>query len=153
MPDNTVTVVGNTCRDPELRFTPSGQATTTIGLAVNRVWTDRQSQEKKEQTSFFDVICWGSLAENVAVSVTRGMRVIVNGRLDQRSWESAEGDKRSKVEITADSIGPDLRWATATVLRNPSRNDSTPQGVTGSAPAASAPVPTAAVPWDDNEPF
>ena len=68
--DNTVTIVGNLTRDPELRFTPSGQATATFGVAVNRVWTDRQSQERKEATSFLDVVCWGQLAENAAQSLT-----------------------------------------------------------------------------------
>ena len=70
--DNTVSVVGNLTREPELRFTPSGQATATFGIAVNRSWTDRQSQERRESTSFFDVVCWGSLAENAATSLTRG---------------------------------------------------------------------------------
>ena len=69
--DNTVSIVGNLTREPELRFTPSGQATATFGIAVNRTWTDRQSQERRESTSFFDVVCWGTLAENAATSLTR----------------------------------------------------------------------------------
>src|ERR1700738_2230626 len=111
MPDNTVTLVGNVTRDPELRFTAGGQATATFGLAVNRRWQDRQTQEWKEATSFFDVVCWAQLADNVAESVGKGARVIVNGRLEQRSWETPEGDKRSKVEVTADEVGPSLKWA------------------------------------------
>ena len=67
--DNTVSVVGNLTREPELRFTPTGQATATFGIAVNRTWTDRQSQERRESTSFFDVVCWGTLAENAATSL------------------------------------------------------------------------------------
>jgi single-strand DNA-binding protein len=98
--------VGNLTRDPELRFTPSGQATSSFGVAVNRRWQNRQTQAWEEATSFFDVVTWGQLAENVAESLTRGSRVIVAGRLDQRSWETDSGDKRSKVEITADEIGP-----------------------------------------------
>lgn len=123
--DNTVTIVGNLTRDPELRFTPSGQATATFGVAVNRVWTDRQSQERKEATSFLDVVCWGQLAENAAQSLTRGTRVVVSGRLDQRSWENQEGEKRSKIEITADEVSPSLRWATVEITKNERR---TPDG-------------------------
>ena len=121
MTDNTVTIAGNLTREPELRFTPSGQATATFGIAVNRTWTDRQSQERKESTSFFDVVAWGSLAENAATSLAKGTRVVVTGRLDQRSWETQEGDKRSKVEIIADDLAPSLRWATAQVTRKERR--------------------------------
>lgn len=117
---NTVTVVGNVTRDPELRFTSSGQALASFGLAVNRRWQNRNN-EWEESTSFFDVTCWAQMAENVAESVPKGARIIVTGRLDQRSWETQEGDKRSKVEIIADEIGPSLRWATAQVVKNERR--------------------------------
>jgi len=115
--DNTVTLVGNATRDPELRFTPTGQAQARLGVAVNRRWQNRQTQEWEEATSFFDVVCWRELAEHAAESITRGMRVIVVGRVEQRSWETPDGERRSKVEIVADEIGPSLRWATATVAR------------------------------------
>lgn len=118
MPDNAITIVGNATRDPELRFTPSGQAVVAFGVACNRKWTDRDTGEKKEDVSFFDVTAWGQFAENVAESIQKGNRVVVTGRLQQRSWETNDGEKRSKVEINADSIGPDLRWATASVRRN-----------------------------------
>ena len=117
MADNTVTLVGNVTRDPELRYTPSGQTVATFGLAVNRRWQNRQTQEWEEQVSFFDVKSWSGLAENVAESITRGTRVIVTGRLEQRSWETDNGDKRSKVEVVADEIAPSLRWATAQVQK------------------------------------
>jgi single-strand DNA-binding protein len=104
-------------REPELRFTTGGQAAATFGIAVNRTWTDRQSQEHRESTSFFDVVAWGTLAENAATSLAKGTRVVVTGRLDHRSWETAEGDKRSKVEVTADDVAPSLRWATAKVAK------------------------------------
>ena len=120
--DNTVTLVGNITRDPELRFTPSGQAVATFGLAVNRRWQNRQTSEWEEQTSFFDVKCWAQMAENVAESVTRGSRVVVSGRLEQRSWETDQGDKRSKVEVVADEVAPSLRWATAQISRNERRD-------------------------------
>ena len=118
MADNTVTVIGNVTRDPELRFTPSGQAIATFGLAVNRRWQNRQTQEWEEQVSFFDVTCWAQLGQNVADTLVKGSRAIVTGRLEQRSWETDQGDKRSKVEIIADEVGPSLRWATADITRN-----------------------------------
>ena len=102
---NTVTLVGNAARNPELRFTPSGQGVATFGLAVNRRWQNKQTSAWEESVSFFDVVAWGTLGENVAESVTKGTRVIVTGRLQQRSWETDQGDKRSKVEIVADEIG------------------------------------------------
>ena len=120
--DNSVTLVGNITRDPELRFTNTGQPTASFGLAVNRRWQNRQTQEWEEAVSFFDVVCWGPLAENTAHSVTKGARVVVTGRLEQRSWETPEGEKRSKVEVVADEIGPSLRWATA-VLTKVERSD------------------------------
>jgi single-strand DNA-binding protein len=130
-------------------------------MAVNRTWTDRQSQEKRESTSFFDVVCWGTLAENAATSLSRGTRVVVTGRLDQRSWETQEGDKRSKVEITAEEIAPSLRWATVHVTRNERRSPESSNGDSHAAPEASyqRPPADAAVPagygagHEDEEPF
>ena len=121
MAGNAVTLVGNITRDPELRFTNTGQATASFGLAVNRRWQNRQTQEWEEATSFFDVVCWREMAENAAESLARGSRVIVTGRLEQRSWETPDGDKRSKVEVVADEIGPSIRWATAQVTKNERR--------------------------------
>jgi single-strand DNA-binding protein len=136
---NHVNIIGNLTRDPELRFTPTGQATAGFGLAVNRRWQNRQTQEWEEATSFFDVVCWGQLAENAAQSLSKGARVIVSGRLDQRSWETAERERRSKVEITADEIAPSLRWATAVITRNERRAPDGSAGapVTGGAASRS----------------
>jgi single-strand DNA-binding protein len=119
---NHVSITGNLTRDPELRFTPSGQATASFGVAVNRRWQNRQTGDWDEATSYFDVVCWGQLAENAAQSLGRGTRVVVSGRLDQRSWETQEGERRSKIEITADEVAPSLRWATATVSKNERRS-------------------------------
>ena len=116
--NNTVTVVGNVTRDPELRFTPNGAAVTSFGLAWNR-----RDQNGEDVTSFFDVTCWRDLAENVAESLSKGARVVVYGRLDQRSWETQEGERRSKVEIVADDVAPSLVWATAEITRNEFRGD------------------------------
>ena len=119
--DNTVTVVGNLTREPELRYTPSGQAVCRLGVAVNRRWQNRQTNEWEEQVSFFNVTAWAQLAENVGECLTKGTRVVVTGRLEQRSWETENGEKRSVVEIVADEVGPSLRWATASVTRNERR--------------------------------
>jgi single-strand DNA-binding protein len=113
---NTVTLVGNLTRDPEMRFTPSGAGQAIVGLAVSRRYQDRNN-EWQEETGFYNIVCWGDLAENVQ-SLKKGTRVIVNGRLRQRSWETENGDKRSVVEVQADEIGPSLRWARADVHRN-----------------------------------
>jgi single-strand DNA-binding protein len=154
---NSVTMVGNVTRDPELRFTPSGQPTATFGLAVNRRWQNRQTQEWEEQTSFFDVVCWRELAENACESIKRGARVIVTGRLDQRSWETSEGEKRSKIEITADEIGPSLRWATAQVTKNerrgPGEGSARSGGGSGGAQSSSAGTTADYSYAADEEPF
>ena len=149
---NHVSIVGNLTRDPELRFTPSGQATASFGVAVNRRWQNRQSNEWEEATSFFDVVCWGQLAENAAQSLSKGARIVVSGRLDQRSWETPEHERRSKVEITADEVAPSLRWATASITKNERRTPE-PAG----APSYSRAVanePPGGEPYQyDEEPF
>jgi single-strand DNA-binding protein len=118
---NTVTVVGNLTRDPELRYTPSGASNTRFGVAVNRRWMDRNTNEWQEATSFFDVVCWREMAENVSESLAKGSRVVVTGRLEQRSYEDRDGNKRNVVEIIADEVGPSLRFATAQVTKNDRR--------------------------------
>jgi single-strand DNA-binding protein len=152
MPDNSVTLVGNVTREPELRYTAAGQAMAKFGLAVNRRWQNRQTNAWEESTSFFDVVAWREMAENVGESVTKGTRVIVTGRMEQRSYENQAGERRSAVELVADEIGPSLRWATAKVVRNERRSDGdgSPSGGGASperAPAAAAPR------YEDEEPF
>lgn len=113
---NFVTVVGNLTREPELRYTPSGAAVAKFGIAVNRFYTNRNG-ERVEQTDFFNVNAWRQLAENVAESLTTGIRVVVSGRLQSRSWETEDGQKRTVIEIEADEVGPSLRWATAQITK------------------------------------
>jgi len=114
--ENHITIVGNLTDDPELRYTPNGAAVANFSVAVSRRAKDDATGEWKDMdTSFFRVAAWRSLGENVAETLTRGSRVLVTGRLRQRSWETPEGDKRSTVEIEADEVGPSLRWATAKV--------------------------------------
>lgn len=115
MADNTVTVVGNVTRDPELRFTSGGKGVASFGLAVNRRY--QVNGEWQEKVSFFNVTAWDQLGENASASLTKGSRVIVTGRLEQREYETNSGEKRNVVEIVADELGPSLRWATAKVER------------------------------------
>jgi len=148
---NTVELIGNVTRDPELRFTPNGAAVANFGLAVNRRWRNQKTNEWEEQVSFFDVVCWRELAENASESLTKGTRVMVSGRLDQRSWEDPkDGSKRSKVEVVADEIGPSLRWATAQVSKNERREGGSGGGFDSAPPAQE---PPAAGYSDDEEPF
>ena len=150
--DNTVTISGNAGREPELRFTPSGQAVANFGVAVSRRWQNRQTQEWEEAVSFFDITCWSQLAENVAETVAKGTRVTIAGRLDQRSWETQEGEKRSKVEIVADDVAVSLRWATAEVMKN-ERPDGFGGGG-GGRPSGGAPRNDGPPPYNpDEEPF
>jgi single-strand DNA-binding protein len=116
--DNQVVIVGNLTRDPELRYTPNGAALVKFGVAVSRrVKDDVSGQWKDAETSFFDVTAWRSLAENVAETLAQGNRVVVVGRLRTNSWETPEGEKRSKIEIEAEEVAPSLKWATAKVER------------------------------------
>jgi len=143
--------VGNVTRDPEMRYTAGGAANCTFGIAVNRRWMNRQTNEWEERVSFFNVVCWREMAENVSESLGKGARVVVTGRLEQRSWETENGDKRSVVEIAADEVGPSLRWATATITKNERRGGT---GGPGGGDAEPARTPSAP-PADDfgEEPF
>jgi single-strand DNA-binding protein len=114
--ENQTVIVGNLTDDPELRYTPNGAAVANFSVAVTPRFRDQQTNEWKDgDTSFFRVNAWRNLAENVAESLTRGSRVVVVGRLKQRSWETQEGERRTVVEIEADEVAPSLRWATAKV--------------------------------------
>ena len=152
---NSITISGNITRDPEMRYTPSGVSKVTFGVAVNRSWRNQQTQEWDEQTSFFNVVAWRQLAENVGASLTKGSRVVVSGRLEQRSWETESGEKRSIVEIVADDVAPSLRFATAGVTKNERRGgdfegggggggNSAPRAVANEAPGGYG---------NDEEPF
>jgi single-strand DNA-binding protein len=156
MADNTVTVVGNVTRDPEMRYTAGGAANCTFGIAVNRRWMNRQTNEWEERVSFFNVVCWREMAENVSESLGKGARVVVTGRLEQRSWETDNGDKRSVVEIAADEVGPSLRWATATITKNERRGGGGGGGGQGGGGGGGEPARTPAAPPAEDfgeEPF
>jgi single-strand DNA-binding protein len=137
---NSVTIYGNITQEPELRFTPSGQAVASFTVAVNRRWQNRSTQEWEEAVSFFRCEAWRELAEHISESVTKGTRVIVVGRLEERKWDTPEGDKRSRIEIVVDDVGPSLRFATAVVSRAERTDNNTPP-------------PATAAPAEDEEPF
>ena len=116
--DTTITVVGNLTADPELRFTPSGAAVANFTVASTPRMFDRQSNEWKDgEALFLRCNIWREAAENVAESLTKGTRVIVSGRLKQRSYDDREGQRRTVVELEVDEIGPSLRYATAKPTR------------------------------------
>jgi single-strand DNA-binding protein len=118
MADTHVTITGNLTDDPELKFTPTGQAVANFRIAVTPRMRDGESWRDGE-TSFFRVVAWRQLGEHTADSLAKGDRTVVIGRLRSRTWETPEGDKRSVVEIDADEIAPSLRWATAKPQRTP----------------------------------
>jgi single-strand DNA-binding protein len=116
--ETVITVVGNLTADPELRFTPSGAAVANFTVASTPRNFDRQSGEWKDgEALFMRCNVWRQAAENVAETLTRGMRVMVSGRLKQRSYETREGEKRTVVELEVDEVGPSLAFATAKVTR------------------------------------
>ena len=109
MPDTTTTIVGNLTDDPEVRYTESGIAKAMFRVAV--------SGRRDQEPSFFTVIVWRDQAEHAAESLAKGSRVVVMGRLQQRTWTAEDGSARSTVEVVADELGPSLRWATATTTK------------------------------------
>lgn len=119
--DNNVTISGNTTREPELRFTPSGTAIASFGVAVNKSRKNAAGGWDNE-AMFFDVTLFGDLAEHAAESVAKGQRVIVSGRLEQSSWQTETGDNRSKVGLVGNDLGLSVRWG----------------AITGSAPTSTA---------------
>lgn len=115
--DNTITLIGNLTREPELKYSNNGNAYARAGIAVNR--RKKQGDDWVDDVSFFDISILGSLAENAATSLSKGDRVILTGRLEQRTVEQEDGTNRSYVGVVVDEIGPALRWATASIIKNP----------------------------------
>ncbi|MCW2092803.1 UNVERIFIED_ORG: single-strand DNA-binding protein [Rhodococcus erythropolis] len=136
--DTIITVIGNLTADPELRFTPAGAAVANFTIASTPRTFDKNSNEWKDGDALF-LRCniWKDAAENVAESLTKGMKVIAQGRLKQRSYDTREGEKRTVIELEVDSIGPDLRNATAKVSKKSGNGGSkaAPKDPWGSAPS------------------
>ncbi|WIX85787.1 single-stranded DNA-binding protein [Amycolatopsis sp. DG1A-15b] len=142
--DTSITVIGNVTSDPELRFTASGAAVANFTVASTPRTFDRQSGEWKDgETMFLRCNVWRQAAENLAESIARGARLIVQGRLKQRSFETKEGEKRTVTELDVDEVGPSLRFATAKVNKvsrsqsNAANGEAPAEDPWGSAPAAS----------------
>ena len=132
--ETTITVIGNLTSDPELRFTPSGSAVANFTIASTPRTFDRQSNEWRDgETLFLRASIWREAAENVAESLSKGMRVLVQGRLKSRTYDTKEGEKRTVMELEVDEIGPSLRYANAKVNRT---QRSSNQGSPAAAPAA-----------------
>ncbi len=138
--DTVITVVGNLTADPELRFTPSGAAVASFTIASTPRQFDRANNEWKDgEALFLRCSIWRQAAENVAESLQRGMRVVAQGRLKQRSFETREGEKRTVIELDVDEVGPSLRYATAKVNRTQRGSSSGGFGASGSGGAAAEP--------------
>jgi single-strand DNA-binding protein len=153
--DNCVTLVGNITDDPELRFTPSGAAVANFTVAVNRRYKNQDGQWEDKLDGFFRCNCWRDMAENVAESLQKGARVVVVGRLQQRSWDDQDGNKRSAFEVQVDEVGPSLRWATASIQKSQRSGGSAPSGGGGGGGGGSAggdwgaPAPVGGPPPDE----
>jgi len=135
--ETTLTVIGNLTNDPELRFTPSGAAVANFTIASTPKTFDRNSNEWKDgETLFLRCAVWKEPGENVAESLTKGMRVIISGRLKSRSYETKEGEKRTVIELEVDEIGPSLRYATAKVNRTQRNGGQAPGGGFSNTPTS-----------------
>lgn len=121
---NNIRVTGNVTKEPELRFTKSGKATCTVGIADNRRY--QVNGEWTEKVQFVNLVMWEGLAENAAATLTKGMRVTAEGRMEIRDYEKQDGSKGYSIDVIVDEVGPSLRWATASVERNAKDGMSSP---------------------------
>lgn len=141
--ETVITVIGNLTSDPELRYTQAGVAVANFTIASTPKQFDKQTNEWKDGDALFlRASAWRELGENVAASLTKGARVIASGFLEQKSYETKEGEKRTSMELRIDEIGPSLRWSVATVTRASAK----------SSPAVGSPADSFA-PVDDDTPF
>ena len=146
--ETLITLIGNTTTDPELRFVPSGAAVANFTVASTPKMFDKRTNEWKDQeTLFMRCNVWREQAESVAESITKGMRVVVTGRLTSRSWEDKDGTKRTVVELEVDEIGPSLKYATAKVQRTQRNNNSSGFGNQQSQPSGFGPSTAQQDPW------
>lgn len=148
--ETLITIVGNLTSDPELRYTQSGLAVANFTIASTpKVWDKAKGENVDGEALFLRASVWREFAEHIAGSLTKGTRVIAQGRLKQRSYETTAGEKRTAIELEVDAIGPDLRWSTAQVTRAASSRDSAPT----SAPAEEPWAATAPGGYSDEVPF
>jgi single-strand DNA-binding protein len=138
--ETVITVVGNLTADPELRYTQSGLAVANFTIASTPRTFDRQSNDWKDgEALFLRASCWREFAEHVASSLTKGSRVIAQGRLKQRSYQDRDGNNRTAIELEVEEIGPSLRYATAQVTRAPGGGSSGSRGQVADEPWAASP--------------
>jgi single-strand DNA-binding protein len=146
--ETVITVIGNLTSDPELRFTPGGHAVANFTVASTPRQFNRQTNEWDDgETLFLRASLWRDPAENVAESLTKGMRVIVSGRLKSRTYETKEGEKRTVIELEVDEIGASLRYATAKIMRKARPDQVAPGGGFGGGRTAAAAGPPQDDPW------
>lgn len=155
--DAQVTIVGNATRDPELRFTPAGDAVANLSIAINNQKQNAQKEWIDGPPTFIEVTCWRGLAEHVAETVSKGHRLILIGRLETESWEDKQGNERTTLRLQAVDVGPSLLWSTATVTkaestgpRQPARSGGT-NSRSGRGGGFSKPGGGPRVPYDDSE--
>lgn len=142
--ETIITLIGNLTNDPELRFTPSGAAVANFTIAATPRTFDRNANAWKDgETLFMRCAAWKELAENVAESLTKGTRVVIEGRLKSRSYDTKEGEKRTVIELEVDEIGPSLRYATAKVTRTQRNGNAQP----AAQPSGFGPSTAQADPW------
>ena len=141
---NTFTVVGNLTQDPELRFTQGGTPLCSGGIASNRRY--QVNGQWEEQTSYFNFTAWREMAENIAATFAKGMRVVATGRMEQKDWVDKDGNKRTTYDFVIDEIGPSVRWATAVVTKI-EKNNGSPQSSVKAAFNATE------VPYEEEPPF
>jgi len=151
--ETNMVIIGTLTADAEIRFTPSGQAVCNFTVASNPRFYDKDSGQWKDgEPLFLRCNAWRGLAENIAESLQKGNRVIVYGKLQQRTFETKDGDKRSVLELTADEVGPSLKWSTATV-RKAGRSTAEQQDTTADQWASAPPAPTGAAGFGTEPPF
>lgn len=149
-----VTLTGRLTADPELRFSASGSPVARFSVVTSRRFkNDKTGEWEDRDTSFWDCVAFGQLAENVAESLTRGTAVIVTGRAAQRTWETKEGEKRRSIEVTADEVAPSLRWASAKITRAERSRPAETRAAGGQAAEADPRASEAAGGYSDEAPF
>jgi single-strand DNA-binding protein len=151
MADSTITIIGNLAADPEIRYTTNGSAVVKFRIGCSRRF--QKNGEWTSKTSWWGVEAWGQLAENIAASFTKGMRVIVVGEVDADEYTTESGDKRVSYYVRASSVGPDLRWATSSVERNPRSDEGGKPKNSAAANDGYGDNSPYSVGGDDTEPF
>lgn len=147
MNGNEISLVGNLTREPELRYTQGGTAVCNFSVAAGRRY--QQNGEWQEQTTYFEVVAWGELGENIAASFTKGTRALVTGRIESEKYTDRDGNERTSWKVTADEVGVSLRWARATIEKVRREQTGTPPA----AAAANAPSPRTDPVYGGEEPF